>query len=141
MKAYNFNKNELYHKYFDGCINGYHYCIIIINQNGVVKLMESCEDGNIRIWHFHCCKLLMRIKVCKENINGMSLYNDKYVFVGSDNQYIKLVNIENGSIIKKLHAHPKEVLNLKIIFNSKYGDILISQAYEEDQIRIWTIEN
>ena len=141
VKAYIFNKNELYHKYFDGCINGYHYCIIIINQNGVVKLMESCEDGNIRIWHFHCCKLLMRIKVCKENINGMSLYNDKYVFVGSDNQYIKLVNIEDGSIIKKLHAHPKEVLNLKIIFNSKYGDILISQAYEEDQIRIWTIEN
>ena len=29
-----------------------------------------------------------------------------------------ILNFGDGSIIKKLHAHPKEVLNLKIIFKT-----------------------
>ena len=139
VKSYNYNKNELYHKYFDKCINGYHYTIIIHNHNSVVKLIESSEDGYIRIWHFHGGLLLNKIRVCKENINGISLYYDKYIFVGTDQQNIKLVDIEEGSVIKKLHAHSREVLNIKVIFTPKYGNILISQAYEEEHIKIWTI--
>ena len=141
IKSYNYEKNELYHKYFDGSINGYHYSIIIHNHNSVIKLMESCEDGNVRIWHFHGGLLLMRIKVSKENINGLSLYNDKYIFVASDEQNIKLVDLEEESIIKDFYSHSNEVLNLKIIYHPKYGNILISQAYEEDQIKIWSIDN
>ena len=83
----------------------------------------------------------MRIKVSKENINGLSLYNDKYIFVASDEQNIKLVDLEEESIIKDFYAHSNEVLNLKIIYHPKYGNILISQAYEEDQIKIWSIDN
>lgn len=139
VKSYNFDNNEVYHKYFDSCINGYHYSIIMYNHNAVVKLMESCEDGHIRIWHFHSGVLLNKVRVCKENINGMCLYNDRYVFVGSDEQNIKLVDLESGCIIKKLHAHSSEVLNVKIIFHPKHGHILISQAYVEDQIKIWKI--
>ena len=141
VKSYNFNKNELYHKYFDRNVNGYHYSIIIYNHNSVIKLMESCEDGNIRIWHFHGGLLLMKIKVSEDNINGLSLYNNKYVFVATDDQIIKLVDLEEGCIINKFYAHSNEVLNLKIIYHPKYGYILISQAYEEDEIKIWSIGN
>ena len=140
VKSYNYNKNESYHKYFDKCINGYHYSIILYNHNSVVKLMESSEDGNIRIWHFHGGMLLNKIKVSKGNINGISLYNERYAFVGSDDQNIKLIDLEEGSIIKKLHAHSREVLNVQVIFTQKYGNILISQAYEEEQIKIWSID-
>lgn len=139
VKSYNYNKNEPYHKYFDKCINGYHYSIILYNHNSVVKLMESSEDGNIRIWHFHGGLLLNKIKVSKGNINGISLYNERYAFVGSDDQNIKLIDLEEGSVIKKLHAHSKEVLNVEVIFTQKYGNILISQAYEEEQIKMWSI--
>ena len=141
VKSYNFNKNELYHKYIDGNVNGYHFSIIIYNHNSVIKLIESCEDGNVRVWHFHGGLLLMRIKVCEDNINGLSLYNNKYVFVATDDQIIKLVDLEEGSIINKYYAHSNEVLNLKIINHPKYGYILISQAYEEEEIIIWSIEN
>ena len=140
VKSYNYNKNEPYHKYFDKCINGYHYSIILYNHNSVVKLMESSEDGNIRIWHFHGGLLLNKIKVSKGNINGISLYNERYAFVGSDDQNIKLIDLEEGSVIKKLHAHSKEVLNVEVIFTQKYGNILISQAYEEEQIKMWSID-
>ena len=141
VKSYNFNKNELYQKYYDGSFNGYHYSIIIYNHNLVIKLIESCEDGNVRIWHFHGGLLLMRIKVCEDNINGLSLYNNKYAFVATDEQIIKLVDLEEGCIINKYYAHSNEVLNLKIINHPKFGNILISQAYEEDIIKIWTIDN
>jgi WD40 repeat protein len=103
--------------------------------------MESSEDGHIRIWHFHGGLLLNKIRVSKGNINGISLYNDKYAFVGTDDQNIKLIDLEEGSIIKKLHAHSKEVLNVGVIFTEKYGNILISQAYDEEQIKIWSIDN
>ena len=82
-----------------------------------------------------------KIRVCKENINGISLYNDRYIFVGSDQQNIKLVDLEEGCVIKKLHAHSREVLNIKVIYTPKFGNILISQAYEEEQIKIWTINS
>ena len=141
VKSYNYNKNEIYHKYFDNSINGYHYSIIIHNENAVVKLIESCEDGNIRIWHFHSGILLKKIRVCKDNINGICLYNDRYIFVGSDEQNIKIVDLDEGCVIKKLHAHSREVLNIQMISHPKYGHILISQAYVEDQIRIWSIDN
>ena len=83
----------------------------------------------------------MRIKVCEDNINGLSLYNNKYAFVATDEQIIKLVDLEEGCIINKYYAHSNEVLNLKIINHPKFENILISQAYEEDKIKIWTIDN
>ena len=132
----------LVESYFDDIFNCQNYIIIkVINQNSVVKLMESCEDGYIRIWHFHGGILLNKIRVCKENINGISLYNDKYLFVGSDDENIRLIDLEEGIVLKKLHAHFGEVLNVEIIFHPKLGNILISQAYEEDEIRIWSINS
>ena len=143
VKSYIYETNEtvsLYHKYYE-CNNGIHPSVIINTFERKIKLIESCEDGNVRVWHFHGGLLLMRIKVCEDNINGLSLYNNKYVFVATDDQIIKLVDLEEGSIINKYYAHSNEVLNLKIINHPKFGNILISQAYEEDKIKIWTIDN
>ena len=141
LKSYNYNKNEVYHKYFDGSINGYHYTIVVYNDNSVIKLFESSEDGYVRIWHFHGGVLLSKIRVSHDNINGICLYNDKYIFVGCDDEYIKLIDIEKGSIEKKLHAHSREVLNIRKIKHPLHGYILISQAYEEEEIKIWKIDN
>ena len=55
--SYDYNKNKLYHKYFDNDKRG-HSSFIIYNNKSVIKLMESSNDGNIRIWNFHTGKLL-----------------------------------------------------------------------------------
>ena len=141
VKSYNYHDNELYHKYIDGNKSGYHYSIVIYNHNSVIKLIESCEDGNVRIWHFHGGLLLKKINVCEENINGLSLYNEKYVFVANDERNIELVDLDEGCVIKKYYAHSNEVINLKIINHPKNGNILISQAYEEEEIKIWSIDD
>ena len=56
-KSYDYTKNKLYHKYFDNDKRG-HSSFIIYNNKSVIKLMESSNDGNIRIWNFHTGKLL-----------------------------------------------------------------------------------
>ena len=52
VRAYDFDKNEIYHKYSDND-NKSHYSIIINNKNEInIKLIESSVDAIIRIWIF-----------------------------------------------------------------------------------------
>ena len=103
-------------------------------------MIESCEDGHIRIWHFHSGSLLKKIKVTDDILNGICLYNNNYLFVGCDDNTIKLLDLKNGIILKYLYGHSKEVLNIKKIKHPKYGECIISQGYEDDQIKIWEIK-
>ena len=139
IKAYNYNQNKLYRLYDDKG-KGYHFSIIVISNEEVLKLIESCEDGQIRIWHFHSGSLLKKIKVTDDILNGICLYNNNYLFVGCDDNTIKLLDLKNGIILKYLYGHSKEVLNIKKIKHPKYGECIISQGYEDDQIKIWEIK-
>jgi hypothetical protein len=75
--SYDYSNNELYHKYDDNG-KGYHFSLIIHNSEDIIKLIESCEDGIIRIWHFHSGLLLNKIKIIDDNLNGICLLNDNY---------------------------------------------------------------
>ena len=138
VKSYDYNNaGQLYHKYFDNG-NGYHFSINIYKDNNIIKLIESCEDGNIRIWHFHSGLLLRKIKISIDNLNGLCLWNENYLFVGCDDNTIKLIDLKNEIIIEEIKGHNKEVLTIKKINNGN-NDLLISQGYEDDQIRIWNL--
>ena len=139
IKTYNYNQNKLYRLYDDKG-KGYHFSIIVINNEEVLKLIESCEDGHIRIWHFHSGSLLKKIKVTDDILNGICLYNNNYLFVGCDDNTIKLLDLKNGTVLEYLYGHNKEVLNIIKIKHPKYGECIISQGYEDDQIKIWEIK-
>ena len=62
IKAYDINKNELYHIYNDKD-NKCHLSIIVQKSGKIVKMIDSCTDGNIRIWDFHSALLLAKIKI------------------------------------------------------------------------------
>lgn len=137
IKSYDYNNNRIYHKYFDNN-NGYHFSIKIYEEN-IIKLIESCEDGKIRIWHFHSGSLLHKIKITDDNLNGICLWNDYYVFVGCDDNTIKLIDLRNELVVKELYGHNREVLTITKINHPIYGECIISQGYERDQIKIWNI--
>ena len=140
IKSYDYNENELYFKYYDNGM-GYHFSIIIHNQYGIRKIIDSCEDGFIRIWNFHSGLLLNKIKINGDNLNGICLWNSNYLFVGCDEGTIKLIDLINGIMVEELIGHNKEVLSIKKVEHPIYGDCLISQGYEDDQIRIWTLKS
>ena len=140
VKSYDYNKNELYYKYndFDDNSNSYsHFSIIIRNNKEVIELIESCFDGNIRIWNFHSGLLLNKIKLSDEGLRGICLWNDNYLFVGCDDKTIKLLEINNILIVDNLTGHNNEVITVKKIIHPQLGECLISQNGGESQIKIW----
>ena len=125
-----------YHKYYDKD-NRPHCSIIIYNKDDIIKLIDSCDDGNIRIWNFHTGTHLNRIRVNNEYIFGICLWDEDYLFVGCKDKIIKLIDLNNGIIIKDLYGHKNNVIAVKKINHPKYGDCLISQGVGCDEIKLW----
>ena len=73
--SYDYNDDKIYYKYSDNDkdideINP-HDSIIMINDAQIVKMIESSEDGNIRIWDFHHGLLLKKIFISECKIYGI----------------------------------------------------------------------
>ena len=136
IKSYDYNKNELYHKYNDND-NKCHLSIIINKFENIYKIIDSCTDGNIRIWNFHSGLLFAKIKISNEFLRGICLLDNDYLLVSCDDQTIKIIELKRRLVIKSLVGHNDKVLTIKKIFLPQYGDCIISQGYQTDQIKMW----
>ena len=136
IKSYDYNNNKLYKIYSDNNI-GFHYSIIINKKDEHIELIESCEDGNIRIWGFHSAELIKIINIIKGPLFDICLWNNEYLFVGCVDNIIKIINLKNGAIIKDLVGHNNRVITIKKISHPLKGDCIISQGWVENKIRLW----
>ena len=140
IKSYDYINNKIYHKYYDN-ENGTHNSFIIKDNEEIIKIIESCNDGNIRIWNFHSGLLLNKIKVINKPLIDICLWNNSYLFIGCKDNSIKLIDIKSGLIVKSLSGHNQTVLTIRKIKNQKFGECLISQGYMDDQIKLWANKN
>ena len=136
IKSYDYKDNCLYQKYFD-IESGIHISIKILEANNILSLIESCSFGFIRIWNFHTGELLNKIKVDNDWIFGICLWNEDYAFIACKFKVIKLVNLTKGIIESNLEGHNSGIFTIKKINHPKFGDCLLSQGYENDQIKLW----
>ena len=143
IKVYDYNKNELYKKYYDkDNDNNCHFVAIINKIEESVNIIESCDDGNIRIWDFFSGELIKKIKVNEGTLYGMCLWNQNYLFVGCSNKNMRLIDLDEGKIKDlELEGHNNEILTIKKIELYQYGPCLISQGLGNDQIKLWTKKN
>ena len=146
IKSYDYNNNKIYHKYYDknyyNDIDEYfeaHDSVIINNNKELVKMIESSEDGNVRIWDFHSGVLLNRVKVGEAKLFGVCQWSNNYLFVGSDDKTIKLIYLKRNLIINNLKEN-NTVITIKKIDHPKYGECLVSNNWR-GQIKIWKINN
>ena len=143
VKSFDYSKNELYHKYDDNkCDNNdrFHCSIIIKNNERKIKLIESSGDGFIRIWNFHSGLLLNKIQV-GSRLYSICLWNKNYLFVGCQDNTIKLIELNNKLIVKSLYGHDNWVLTLKKVCDNKGKELLISQNWGISSIKIWFVED
>ena len=138
--SYDVDFGEIYHRYKDNGIR-IHPEVIIKKNEEIIKLIESSDDGSVRIWNFHSGLLLNTICLRGNTFKGMCLWNDNYLFVGCEEKTIKLIELNNGIIVKDYKGHNNEVVTIKKISHSQYGECLLSQGWEEDQIKIWILNN
>ena len=136
VKSYDYTKNELYHKYYDNENRG-HFSFILNKTENITKLIESCFDGNIRIWNFHNAVLLKKIKINNGALFGICLLNGNDLLVGSEDKTIKLIDLKNGIVAQNLNGHNKWAIAIKKINHPQFGVFIISQGHENDQIKIW----
>ena len=137
--AYIYESNKEYKEYKDN-YNNNHLSIIIHKNENILKLIESCYDGNIRIWNFHTGELINKIQISNNWLYGICVWNESYLLVGCSDKTIKLMELKDGFISKNMKGHDNSVLTIKKLKHPKYGDCLLSQGYNEDQIRIWTLQ-
>ena len=136
VKSYDYNKNILYHKYDDKNNENAHHSIVVSNEEEIIKLIESSNDGNIRIWNFHSGELLNKIVVSDYILNCICLWNNEYIFVGCNDKTIKLIELRKGIILKDLVDHNKSVSTIKKIIHPIYGECILSQSYD-NLIKLW----
>jgi WD40 repeat protein len=139
-KSYDYENNKIYKLYCDDDVLNAHFSLIIYSKEKIVKLIESSEDGHIRIWDFHCGKLLKKIKVSNTKLYGICLWNNNCLFVGCLDKAIKLLDLNNGEIIKNYYGHTQEVITIKLIFHPIYGECLVSHGAGYDRIILWINE-
>lgn len=139
VKSYNYIEDKVYHKYNDGG-NAFHRNINLYENDSKISLLEICCDGNIRIWNFYSGELLNRIKVYENPLFSICLWNNQYIFVGCDDGAILLIDLKNGSNIKKLIGHEDSVLTIRKFVHPLYGECLISKGVGNEQIKLWVIK-
>ena len=132
-QSYDYDKNKIYRKYNNNSV----FSFLVNNDNGIIKLITSCSDGNIRIFNFHSGLLLNKIKVSNQILYGICLWNDNFLFTGSKDGSIKLLEIKKGIYVKSFDGHFEQVLTIKKINHSKYGECLISHNWKESEIKLW----
>ena len=140
LKSYDYEKNELYKKYYEKD-DGAHYTFSIYNNENGINLIESSNSGIVRIWNFHTGNLLNKISIENKRIFGICIWNKEYLFAGCDNNSIKLIRINTGIVVKSLDGHDNMLLTIKKVNHPKFGECLISKGFKNDQIKMWTLKN
>ena len=125
--SFNYNQNEEYFKYFESN-SKYHCSCKLLEKYRLIQLIDSAGDGYIRIWNFHSGILINKIYISNLSLNGVCLWENDYLFVGCNDNNIKLVNINNGKIMNNIKGCNNWVCTLKTINHEKYGNCLISQC-------------
>ena len=139
LRSYNFNENKLYYRYGENDKQSHHSFIININGE-MIQLIESNDFGYIKIWNFHSGELIKQVKVIEKWIHGIFLWSNELLFIGCFDKTIRLFNLKTEKIISEYSGHNNLVLTVKKIVHKKLGNILISQGWLEDTIRITKME-
>ena len=101
-------------------------------------MFESSFDGYLRIWDFHEGKLLDKIKICDNSwLFGLCLWDNEHLLIGCGDKSIKIMELKNGAINANLNDFNNKVLCIKKIMHPLYGECLITQGYEKEQIKIF----
>ena len=140
--SYDFMENKIYNQYIEkneDIFYNDHDSIVIKEEKEIVKMIESCEDGNIRIWDFHSAILLNIIEISERKLYGLCLWNKDFLFVGCDDNTLKLIDLRKYFAINNIKTEGL-VINAKKISHIIYKDCLITQDWR-NQIKIWIIKN
>ena len=135
IKSLDYDKEVVYNEYKDD--KPVHYSIKIFRESvECVKLIEAFMDGYIKIWNFHTGKMLNNIKIGNDRLYEIGILDKKNILVGSDDRYIKIVNLKNSKV-KNIFSRGYRIVSLEKIDHPYLGEYIISLGENDKQIFLW----
>ncbi len=136
VKSYNFDDGSEYHVYNNVFADN----VEIYEINNILTIFFAKYDSNlIFMYDFHEGNLLNKIEL-KDNLKlfCVLLWNEEILLCGGEDKKIHIIDIENKNEINNgLEGHEDWVFSLKKIKGPNGEDMLISQGFNNDGIRIW----
>ena len=124
-QSYNYDTNTVYHTYDDKDIK--FHTSSIIKEGETVELIESSQDGNIRIWNFHTADLLKKINVGFSGSFVTCLWDNDYLLACSKDG-IKIIYLKDEKNITESKLGSNGLIRIGKIAHSKYGKCLVLQT-------------
>ena len=139
VSSYDFVKGSLYHSY-EAMNSTNHKSVIIYpdNKNNIVKLFCPCREGFLFIFNFHSGEIINKILCGSDNLIGICLWDESYIFTGGKNKDLKLIDINKGEKIKEFFEHKQWICSIKTIKINNFGQILITHGLD-NKIKLWGI--
>ena len=137
VEVFNFDDLTTY-KYYKLKIDCTHSYIVIYENkaNDQVQLIDSNMKGFIHIWDFHTAECLKSISI-NQYVNGICLWDDQYLISTGKDKEVKVIDLKEGKVTRRLTGHNRETLSAHKVTLSKYGDCLISHG-KDGFLKLWS---
>ena len=137
IEVFDFNDLSKTYKYFKLKIDCVHSYFIIHETENQVQLIDSNMNGFIHIWDFHTAECLKSISI-NTSVNGICLWDKQYLITTGKNKEIKVVDLEEGKIVRSIKAHNKDSISVQKTHLSKYGDCIITHGLDKC-LKLWSL--
>ena len=140
--SYFFETRTIYKKYYDQGSTSMHMNFVLNFRGKEINLIECDTSGYVRIWDFDTGLLLNKYTVGKKlKLGGICLWDKNFLFVGSNDKKIKIIDLENGSKIDSIRCN-NTISTIKKVNHPIYGECLLFVAKSNDGfIQMWKNEN
>ena len=140
IRIYNFDDLKIYKTYIEKNSSSHAHVLIQENEkDDKVYLIDSDMKGFIHIWDFDTEECLKTIFL-QTIINGICFWNEQYIACTGRDKKIKIVDINEGKIVRLITGHEKETISVQKINIPKLGDCLVSHG-KDGLLKVWAFLN
>ena len=106
----------------------------------IYNLIDVGYFNQIKIWDFFNKSLIKSIASNSNyGLGGFITINNIYLIIGSHDNEIKVLDMNNGIIVKKFNKHTSEVVGIKAIKDKNNNQYFVSYGQGDYTIYLWSL--
>ena len=137
IQTFNYPELNEYYTFIEGNDTQYHNEAKIIKINNNYNLIDTGYFNSIKIWDFINKNLITKISSNNTNqLFGYMIINNRYLFIGSNDNQIKEFDLEKKIIIKNIKKHTSTVYGVKPVKDKNGNEFIVSYGGDKN-IYLW----